>query len=162
MKSSDNVSVLKIEKFDKATSNNPFASWSDADYVNGPSPGSSFANGLPISKPPYAHLTAIDLNAGDLSWRIPFGKGSDIIRRHPALRGWRCLNDWGRPGTRSDCHQGWPGLHWRRRCGAYAFDKSTGMKSGTKIYLAEDGCHSDDVSDSQRPSVRRDCDRQRD
>jgi quinoprotein glucose dehydrogenase len=44
-------------------------------------------DGLPLSKPPYAHLTAIDLNAGDISWRVPFGKGSDRIRQHPALKG---------------------------------------------------------------------------
>lgn len=87
VKSSDTVGVLKIEKFDKATSRNPFASWSDADYVTASSGGATFANGLPISKPPYAHLTALSLNTGDMAWRVPFGKGSDSIRNHPALKG---------------------------------------------------------------------------
>ena len=44
-------------------------------------------DGLPFQKPPYATLTAIDLNRGEISWRVPFGKGSDAIRNHPALKG---------------------------------------------------------------------------
>jgi len=44
-------------------------------------------DGLPLQKPPYASLTAIDLNRGEISWRVPFGKGSDSIRNHPALKG---------------------------------------------------------------------------
>ena len=28
---------------------------------------------LPLTKPPYAHLVAIDLNKGTIAWREPFG-----------------------------------------------------------------------------------------
>ena len=42
---------------------------------------------IPLTKPPYAHLVAIDLNAGEMAWKVPFGEGSDAIRRHPLLRG---------------------------------------------------------------------------
>ena len=31
--------------------------------------------GLPLSKPPYARLTAIDLSEGELAWQIPLGDG---------------------------------------------------------------------------------------
>jgi quinoprotein glucose dehydrogenase len=31
--------------------------------------------GLPIVKPPYARLTAINLNSGDISWQSPLGEG---------------------------------------------------------------------------------------
>ena len=42
---------------------------------------------LPLIKPPYAHLVAIDLNAGEIAWKVPFGEGSRTIREHPLLRG---------------------------------------------------------------------------
>ena len=31
--------------------------------------------GLPLVKPPYRRITAIDLNSGEHVWQIPFGKG---------------------------------------------------------------------------------------
>ncbi|WP_419854994.1 PQQ-binding-like beta-propeller repeat protein [Candidatus Poriferisodalis sp.] len=42
---------------------------------------------IPLIKPPWARLVAIDLNAGEIAWRVPFGQGSDEIRNHPLLRG---------------------------------------------------------------------------
>jgi quinoprotein glucose dehydrogenase len=41
---------------------------------------------LPINKPPYGTLTAIDLNTGDTKWQIPLGD-SPNVRNHPALSG---------------------------------------------------------------------------
>lgn len=41
--------------------------------------------GLPLFKPPYSRMTAIDLNAGDHAWMVPNGNG-DRIRNHPLLR----------------------------------------------------------------------------
>jgi quinoprotein glucose dehydrogenase len=43
--------------------------------------------GLPLVKPPYATITAIDLNKGDLVWQIAHGETPDNIRNHPALKG---------------------------------------------------------------------------
>ena len=40
--------------------------------------------GLPLFKPPYSRITAIDLNAGDLAWQVPYGNG-DHIRNDPEL-----------------------------------------------------------------------------
>ena len=42
--------------------------------------------GLPLLKPPYGHLVAIDLNRGAIKWRVPFGD-TPSLRRHPALQG---------------------------------------------------------------------------
>ena len=39
--------------------------------------------GLPMFKPPYGRLTAIDLNTGEIAWQVPNGEGP---RDHPALR----------------------------------------------------------------------------
>jgi quinoprotein glucose dehydrogenase len=43
--------------------------------------------GLPIVKPPYGVLSAIDLDKGDLKWQVPYGETPDAIRQHPALKG---------------------------------------------------------------------------
>ncbi len=42
---------------------------------------------IPLIKPPYARLVAIDLNAGEIAWKVPFGEGSRELREHPLLRG---------------------------------------------------------------------------
>ena len=38
--------------------------------------------GLPLTKPPYRRITAIDLNTGEHIWQTPFGKGP---ANHPLL-----------------------------------------------------------------------------
>jgi quinoprotein glucose dehydrogenase len=50
----------------------------DADYVNR-GVQAWFNDGLPLFRPPYAHLVAIDLNRGSIAWRQPFGD-------YPAVR----------------------------------------------------------------------------
>ena len=42
---------------------------------------------IPLIKPPYAHLVAIDLDTGEIAWKVPFGEGSRAVREHPLLRG---------------------------------------------------------------------------
>src|SRR6185503_668677 len=44
-------------------------------------------NGLPLLKPPYNRVTAIDLNRGEHVWMVPGGDTPDNIRNHPALQG---------------------------------------------------------------------------
>ena len=41
--------------------------------------------GLPLWKPPYSRMTAIDMNTGEHVWMTPTGDG-DRIRNHPRLR----------------------------------------------------------------------------
>jgi quinoprotein glucose dehydrogenase len=43
--------------------------------------------GLPIVKPPYGVLSALNLDRGDLVWQVPHGDTPDQVRNHPALRG---------------------------------------------------------------------------
>ena len=50
-------------------------------------PARSRLGPIPLIKPPYAYLVAIDLNQGDIAWRVPFGEGSRVLRSHPLLRG---------------------------------------------------------------------------
>jgi quinoprotein glucose dehydrogenase len=42
--------------------------------------------GLPIVKPPYGVLAAIDLNTGTLKFQVPHGDTPDNVRNHPLLR----------------------------------------------------------------------------
>ncbi len=43
--------------------------------------------GLPLMKPPYSRITAIDLNTGEHLWMIPVGETPDRIKNNPALAG---------------------------------------------------------------------------
>jgi quinoprotein glucose dehydrogenase len=43
--------------------------------------------GLPIWKPPYSQVVAIDMNTGEHLWAVPNGDTPDYIRNHEALQG---------------------------------------------------------------------------
>ena len=43
--------------------------------------------GLPLIKPPWGRITAIDLNTGDHLWMIANGDTPDCVKNHPALSG---------------------------------------------------------------------------
>jgi quinoprotein glucose dehydrogenase len=43
--------------------------------------------GLPLLKPPYGTIAAVDLTKGEVIWEIPNGETPDEIRNHPALEG---------------------------------------------------------------------------
>jgi quinoprotein glucose dehydrogenase len=43
--------------------------------------------GIPMIKPPYGLLAAINLDRGEVMWQTPHGDTPDAIRNHPALKG---------------------------------------------------------------------------
>ena len=45
----------------------------------------SMPGGLPLFKPPYSRMTAIDMNTGEHAWMIPLGDGN-VVRNHPMLK----------------------------------------------------------------------------
>jgi quinoprotein glucose dehydrogenase len=53
--------------------------------------------GLPLLKPPYGRITAIDLTKGDILWQIAHGETPDNIRNNPELKG-LTIPRTGRPG----------------------------------------------------------------
>jgi quinoprotein glucose dehydrogenase len=44
-------------------------------------------DGLPLIKPPYGTISAINLDKGEIVWQIPHGETPDVVRNHPALKG---------------------------------------------------------------------------
>ena len=54
--------------------------------------------GLPLVKPPYGRISAIDLNKGEIVWQVAHGDTPDNVRNHAALRG-VSIPRTGRPGT---------------------------------------------------------------
>ncbi|HKE30022.1 MAG TPA: pyrroloquinoline quinone-dependent dehydrogenase [Bryobacteraceae bacterium] len=88
VKSSDSPSIAKVK---------PAGPEVGADYVMTDAPA-AFQGGIPLTKPPYAHLTAIDLNKGEIAWRVPFGDDARL-RANPALAGVKLPDRLGAPGA---------------------------------------------------------------
>lgn len=79
---------------------------SDMNYVSGfaaPPPGTPritglAVQGLPLFKPPYGTITAINLDRGEIAWQIPHGETPDAVRNHEALKG-LSIPRTGQPGS---------------------------------------------------------------
>ena len=96
--------------------------------------------GLPLVKPPYGRITAINLNSGDTKWQIAHGETPDAIKNHAALRGVNVPRT-GRAGrvgtllTKTLVVAGDPGFttypDGRRGGTLRAYDKMTGQELGS-------------------------------
>jgi quinoprotein glucose dehydrogenase len=62
-----------------------------------PNPGLNI-EGLSIVKPPYAVISAINLDRGNIQWQVPYGETPDVVRNHPRLKGMNIPNT-GQPGS---------------------------------------------------------------
>jgi quinoprotein glucose dehydrogenase len=88
--------------------------------------------GLPLFKPPYGKITAIDMNTGEHLWWIPNGETPDRIRNNPLLQG----IDIGNTGSQTDATVLVTKslLMWAEGRGGravwYAADKRTGERIG--------------------------------
>jgi glucose dehydrogenase len=58
-----------------------------SDWVQGGGVGWAGPQGLPMNKPPYNRMTAIDMDTGEHLWWVPIGEASERMKRHPALQG---------------------------------------------------------------------------
>ncbi len=89
--SNTNISPLGIVAADPAKSDFGFVSGSAAPAApaggGGEGGGALTVQGLPLVKPPYGRITALDLNKGEMVWQIAHGETPDNIKNHPALKG---------------------------------------------------------------------------
>jgi quinoprotein glucose dehydrogenase len=96
VKTSNQPALARIRPSDR-TAANPRAAEVDAAFIGAvggatftPTPPAGFTGtgrmgSLPLVRPPYGELVAIDLGRGEIAWRVPFGD-TPSIRSHPLLR----------------------------------------------------------------------------
>lgn len=99
--------------------------------------------GLPLFKPPYGQITAIDMSKGEILWQVAHGETPDNIRNNPALKGVPIPRT-GRPGvfgvlvTKTLVIAGETGFFTnadgKRGALLRAYDKSTGNDAGA-VYM---------------------------
>jgi quinoprotein glucose dehydrogenase len=86
VKTSNTPSLIRIVRPDR-TEKNPRAAEVDGEWTGDlVNMAAVFSGGIPVTKPPYGHLTALDLNEGVVKWQVPFGDSKNI-RDNPALKG---------------------------------------------------------------------------
>jgi quinoprotein glucose dehydrogenase len=92
--------------------------------------GINLPGGLPLVSPPWAVLTAIDLNRGEIAWKVPLGEGSRYIRENPLLKGLALPERLGSPGSKGGAMATKGGLVFIGGGDGYlyAFDKKTGRE----------------------------------
>lgn len=108
----------------------------------GGGPGLS-VQGLPIIKPPYGRISAINLDRGEILWQVAHGETPDNIKNSPALKG-LTIPRTGRPGiigtlvTKSLVISGEAGFftapNGQRGAMLRAYDKGTGKEVGA-VYM---------------------------
>jgi len=65
----------------------PAAAGGAASAATAGNAGGLMVDGLPIVKPPYGTLTAVNLDRGEIVWQVAHGDTPDNVRNHPQLRG---------------------------------------------------------------------------
>jgi quinoprotein glucose dehydrogenase len=120
--------------------NNPQRS--DMNFImlggGGDTGGGLTVQGLPLVKPPYGQITAINLNTGATVWQVPHGDTPDNVKNHPALKG-VTIPKTGRIGpigtltTRTLLISGESGFttlpSGQRGATLFAYDKATGTEA---------------------------------
>ena len=79
MKSTNNPAILALAAVDTTRTEGAFGIDRTRRNIGLP-------NGLPIQKPPYGTLTAIDMNRGEIEWQVPIGDTPEV-RENPVLAG---------------------------------------------------------------------------
>ena len=92
------VTAIGLIPGDPAKTDMAYMSGSAAPRGSNRGPFGLNVDGLPLPKPPYGSITAIDLNQGEILWHIANADTPDDIRNNPALKGVDIPRT-GRPGV---------------------------------------------------------------
>jgi quinoprotein glucose dehydrogenase len=81
--------ALGLNRIGKNDGSNPLigAGVAYSNVFGGGGESATLPGGLPLVSPPYGVLVAIDLNKGEIAWKVPLGEGSPALRNHPLLKG---------------------------------------------------------------------------
>jgi quinoprotein glucose dehydrogenase len=85
IKTTNSPAIFRVKKTDHSSAN-PRASEVDAEWSGDLGAQATFHGRLPLTKPPYGHIAAIDLNHGTIAWQQAFGDWPEL-RANPALKG---------------------------------------------------------------------------
>jgi quinoprotein glucose dehydrogenase len=87
--STTNVGIAAVVSEPERTSMN-YITRGGGSFAGDPDPrscGMFGPEGLPLIKPPWGRITAIDLNTGSHAWMVPNGDTPDCAKNHPLLKG---------------------------------------------------------------------------
>jgi quinoprotein glucose dehydrogenase len=79
--------TVGVNRVAKNNGSNPLVGVDYSNVFAGGGENATLPGGLPLVSPPYAILAAIDLNRGEIVWKVPLGEASAAIRSHPLLKG---------------------------------------------------------------------------
>src|SRR5688500_16172225 len=78
--------AVGVNRIGKNDGTNPLVAVPYSNVFAEKSAPATLPGGLPIVSPPYAVLVAIDLNRGEIAWKVPLGDNAQV-RNHPLLKG---------------------------------------------------------------------------
>jgi quinoprotein glucose dehydrogenase len=79
--------AVGVNRVGKNDGSNTLVGVAYSHVFGGGGDAATLPGGLPLVSPPYAILAAIDLNQGEIVWKVPLGEGNPAIRNHPLLKG---------------------------------------------------------------------------
>ena len=110
--------------------------------------GGLTVRGLPLGKPPYGRISAIDLDKGEIKWQIAHGETPDNVKNHPALKGLEVPRT-GQGGMAATLvtktllisgePRAWTTSPGERGAMLRAYDKATGKDAGAVYMPAPEG-----------------------
>jgi len=128
VKTTNEAHIARVKQPDKSKAN-PRADEVDADWTGDlAGTNATFHDGLPLTKPPYGQLVAVDLNHGTIRWQIPFGDWPQL-RKNPALANVKLPDSLGIAGPAGPfVTQGGLVFVGGGDAALHAFDKATGKE----------------------------------
>ncbi|PYR37541.1 MAG: pyrroloquinoline quinone-dependent dehydrogenase [Acidobacteria bacterium] len=90
--------VIRYSRIIASDGTDKFIDHAYSGHLPAPRPGTPLG-AIPLIRPPWARLTAIDLNKGDIVWQVPVGEGSAAVRNHPLLKSVKLPDRLGSPSN---------------------------------------------------------------